>query len=350
MRKLAVVCITKNSSVLAGKIAKAYKSADIYLPKEFAMPGCKVLKGKLAEEAGRIFRKYKAIVFITATGIAVRMIAPHLKDKKTDPAVVVLDEKGEYVISLLSGHIGGANELAKEIAKITGGQAVITTASDVQGSIAVDTLAGMLDCAIEDFTAAKKVTATIVNGGKVAAYSYIDIAGRLDGINADIEFYETAEDALKAKADAAILITPFLLETKKRKPVAVLRPRVLVVGMGCNRGTSEEEIERLFVDTLNDAGLSPMSVKMLASVEDKKDEEGLLSFAKKRGLKIKFFTKLQLLKGKTPSGASETVFRNLGVYGVCEPAALLAAGAKKLLVAKKKTKNATIAIAEAVSK
>jgi len=347
MRALAVVAITKNGSLLAGKISKSYKSADVYLPKEFALPDCKVIKGSLAEEIGRIFKKYKAIAFITATGIAVRMIAPHLQDKKTDPAVVVLDEKGEYIISLLSGHIGGANELAKVIAKITGGRAVITTASDVQGSIAIDTLAGMLDCAIEDFDAAKKVTAAIVNGGKVAVYSYIDIAGKLDGINADIEFYKSAEDALKAKADAAILITPLLLEIKKRKPVAVLRPRVLIAGMGCNRGTSEEEIERLFVDTLNDAKPSPMSVKMLASVEDKKDEIGLLSFAKKRGLKIKFFTRERLLKGKTPSGASETVFRNLGVYGVCEPAALLAAGAKKLLVAKKKTKNATIAIAEA---
>jgi cobalt-precorrin 5A hydrolase len=348
---MIIFAITKNGSALASILAKSYKSADVYLPKEFALPGCKVIKGSLADEVGRIFGKYKAIVFITATGIAVRMIAPYIRDKKTDPAVVVLDEKGEYVISLLSGHIGGANELAKELAKITGGQAVITTASDVQGAIAVDTLAGMLDSAIEDFEAAKKVTATIVNGGKVAAYSYIDIAGRLDGINADIEFYKSHEDALKAKADAAILITPFLLpDIKKRNPVAVLRPRVLVVGMGCNRGTSEEEIERLFVDTLEDAGLSPMSVKMLASVEDKKDEAGLLSFAKKRGLKIKFFTKLRLLKCKTPSGASETVFRNLGVYGVCEPAALLAAGAKMLLVAKKKTKNATIAIAEAVSK
>ncbi len=350
MRKLAVIAITKNGSLLAGKIARSYKSADVYLPKEFALPGCKVINGGLAEEVGRIFGKYKAFAFITATGIAVRMIAPHLKDKKTDPAVVVMDEKGEYVISLLSGHIGGANELAKKIAKLIGGQAVITTASDVQGSIAVDTLAGMLDCAIEDFDAAKRVTAAIVNGGKVAAYSHIDIAGRLDSINADIEFYKTAEDALKAKADAAILITPYLLEIKKRKPVAVLRPRVLVVGMGCNRGTSEEEIERLFIDTLDDARLSPMSVKLVTSVEDKKDEVGLLSFAKKRGLKIKFFTRERLLKGKTPSGASETVFRNLGVYGVCEPAALLAAGAKKLLVAKKKTKNATIAIAEARSK
>lgn len=347
---LALIAITKNGAALAGKIAKSYKAADIYLPKEFALPGCKVIKGSLAEEVGRIFKKYKAIVFITATGIAVRTIAIHLKDKKTDPAVVVLDEKGEYVISLLSGHIGGANELAKEIAKITGGHAVITTASDVQGAIAVDTLAGMLDCAIEDFEAAKRVTAVIVNGGKVAAYSYIDVAGRLDGINADIEFYQSPEAALKAKADAAILITPFLLNIKKRKPVAALRPRVLVVGMGCNRGTSEAEIERLFVDTLNDAQLSQMSVKSLASVEDKKDEAGLLGFAKKRGLEIKFFTKLRLLKGKTPSGASETVFRNLGVYGVCEPAALLAAGAKKLLVAKKKTKNATIAIAEALLK
>ena len=343
--KPAVIAITKDSVSLGKKIAQ-------YLPRaEFVS-----LKKDLPSEVARLFKKYDALVFIMATGIVVRLIAPLIKDKRTDPAVVVLDEQGKYVISLLSGHIGGANELAKEIAKITGGQAVITTASDVQGKLAVDTLAGVLKCGIEDFSNAKEVTAAIVNGGRVGLYAPLSIGGfdkikkKLDGIAHGLEFFSSIEELAHAGLDGAILVSPHLLPKRMlaRLPNTVfLRPRVLAVGVGCNRNTSADEIETLFYETLGEASLSPLSVKTLASIEEKRDEKGLLEFAKEHGYKIKFITKERLLKGKTPSGPSATVFRNMGVYGVCEPAALIASGAKALLVQKRKSKNATMAVAEA---
>lgn len=344
--KSAVVAITKDGVKLGKKIAQCLPHAEFVR-----------LKKDLSSEAARFFKKYDALVFIMATGIVVRLIAPLIKDKRSDPAVVVLDEQGRYVISLLSGHIGGANELAKEIARITGGQAVITTASDVQGKLAVDTLAGMLKCEIEDFTKAKEVTAAIVNGGRVGLYAYsgLDkIKKKIDGIEHGLEFFDSIEDLARAGLDGAMLVTPHLPPKRMiaRLPnAAFLRPRVLAVGVGCNRNTPADEIEALFFETLGEASLSPLSVKALASVEEKRDEKGLLEFAKKHGYKIRFISKERLLKGKTPSGQSETVFRNMGVYGVCEPAALIASGAKALakalIVPKRKSKNATMAVAEA---
>lgn len=344
--KAAVIAITKDGITLGRKTVQNLSRAEFVL-----------LKKDLPAETARLFKKYDALVFIMATGIVVRLIAPLIKDKRTDPAVVVLDEQGKYVISLLSGHIGGANELAKQIAKITGGQAVITTASDVQGKLAVDTLAGMLKCGIEDFTKAKEVTADMVNGGRVGLYAatgLYKIKKKIDGIDHGLEFFDRIEDLAHAGLDGAILVTPHLPPKRilARLPnAAFLRPRVLAVGVGCNRNTSADEIEELFFETLSEASLSALSVKTLASVEEKRDEKGLLEFARKHGYKIRFISKDRLLKGKTPSGPSEAVFRNMGVYGVCEPAALIAAGAKALakalIVPKRKSKNATMAVAEA---
>jgi len=357
---LAIIAITKNGSKLARRLGDAlHGEAEVYVPKRFITPkdeGITALGDDLPTDVARLFKAKKSLAFIMATGIVVRLIAPHLKDKLTDPAVVVLDEKGEYVISLLSGHVGGANSLACMIAGKIGAEPVITTASDVQGKFAVDTLAGLLDCAIEDMKQAKKVTAAIVNEERVSILSEIDLCvltTRYGRKPANLRVYHTVEALLGAERDAAIVITPRLLPDDtldSLRPVAVLRPRVLAVGVGCNRGTTMEEIEGLFMAVMAKGGLSPLSVRNVATIEDKRDEQGITEFARRHGIGIDYFTKDELLKAATPSGKSETVYRNMGVYGVCEPAALLSAGVAKLLTPKKQSKNATMAVAEAASR
>jgi len=356
--KLAIVSITKNGSALGRKLRDAYPdSVCLYMPMRFIAKGEKdvhALKDDIAAEVGRLFRKHDSLAFIMATGVVVRLIAPLLKDKRTDPAVVVLDEKGNYVISLLSGHIGGANELAKAVAKCIGAKPVITTASDVQGTLAVDTIAMRLDCAVEDFEAAKKVTAAIVNGEDVAVYSYAgksSFKGALSNkLPSNLSLHDTPEAAWNSGASTAIVISPCIFPKSALNglsAVAFLRPKTLVVGMGCNRGTSMMELEKLFLGTLKVKRLSPLSVKNIATITDKRDEAGINSLARKYGLKVKYIGRDRLNKAETPSGPSEAVYKNMGVYGVCEPAALLSAGAKQLLVPKRKSKNATIAVAEA---
>jgi cobalamin biosynthesis protein CbiG len=355
--KLAIIAITKGGAALGRRIWESYpEGADLYLPGKFIMPGdlgAHALGDDLAGEVKRLFKSHKGLAFIMAAGIVVRLVAPLLKDKRSDPAVVVLDEGGQYVISLLSGHAGGANELAETLAGLIGAQPVITTASDVRDTLAVDTIASMLDCVVEDHNEAKKVTAAIVNGDSVSAYTDIDdetLADRLTNVPGNLHFHDSIDEVVDSERDAALVITPVVLSDElylALRPVAVLRPKILVVGIGCNRGTTEEEIERLFIKTFREHGLSPLSVRNVATVSEKRDEAGLLGFADKNKLKIEFIPKGRLLKAATPSGPSEKVFEKMGVYGVCEPAALLSAGAKTLLVAKKKSKNVTIAVAMA---
>lgn len=358
--KLAIIAITKGGAALGRQIWESYpEGADLYLQGKLIMPGDEgvhAIDADLAAEVKRLFKSYKGLAFIMAAGIVVRLIAPLVKDKRRDPAVVVLDEGGQYVISLLSGHAGGANDLADTLAGLIGAQPVITTASDVQDTLAVDTIASRLGCLVEDYNEAKKVTAAIVNDESVSAYSDIDdetLDARLGRVPGNLHFYDSMDEVVDSERDAALIITPFAISDElylALRPVAVLRPRVLVVGIGCNRGTSEAEINRLFVKTFKEYGLSPLSVRNIATVSDKRDEMGLLAFSKKYKLKIEFISKTRLLTAATPSGPSEKVFKNLGVYGVCEPAALLSAGAETLLVAKKKSKNATIAVAVAASR
>ena len=351
--KLAVIALTRGGAELARNIRKSYPGGtDVYLPEKFIRPDekARALSDDLAADMKKIFGKYKAIACIMAAGIVVRTIAPLVRNKKTDPAVVVMDEKGRFVISLLSGHVGGANALTETLAGITGGQAVITTASDVQGAVAVDTLAQKLGCVVEDYSGAKKVTAALVNGGKAAAWSYNSaISHRLGGMRG-VRLYNSLDAVINAKRDAVLIISPFILPGELKallEPVAVLRPKVLVVGIGCNRGTTAREIGNLAARVFREHGLSPLSVRNLATISDKKDEVGITEFARKTGVDVEYISKRRLLMADTPSGPSEKVFRNMGVYGVCEPAALVSAGADALIAPKKKSKNATIAVAEA---
>jgi cobalt-precorrin 5A hydrolase len=354
--KIAVISITKNGSALARRLGDAYPGADVYMPKRFILPGEKKVKAlgdDLASDTAGLFKKYKGLVFIMATGIVVRLIAPLLKDKRTDPAVVVMDEVGRHVISLLSGHAGGANRLAEEIAGFIGATPVITTASDTGGTLAVDTLADMLGCEIEDHEKAKRVTAAIVNGEPVSMYSHMDrdaLLKRIKRVPENIRLFSSVKGVIRSRRSAAIIITPRVLDetdAERLGDAVILRPKSLVVGIGCNRGTKAGEIERLFLETFSRHALSPLSVRNIATIEEKRDEAGLIKFALKRNLNVEFISSARLKKAATPSGPSETVFRNMGVYGVCEPAALLSAGAEKLLVPKVKSKNATLAVAEA---
>jgi len=352
LKRPAIIAITRGGADLAVRLRDALGGAKLYLPEKFAAGkrGAGVIRGELGPSVGTLFKKHDALVFVMAAGIVVRLIAPHVKDKRTDPAVVVMDEDGRSVISLLSGHLGGANSLAESIAELTGGSAVITTASDVRGVPSVDMLANSLGCVVEDWQAAKRVTAALVNGESVSVYCSLGaerLAKALRGSAGNLMVLSNLEDVYISHASASIVITPRLLDTVElKRPVAILRPKTLVVGMGCNRGTSARQIAWLYDRTLRRHGLSPLSVRNIATITAKRDEEGLLEFANSRGLRVEFISKARLKKAGTPSGPSEEVYRNMGVYGVCEPAALVSSGAKRLNVEKKKTGDVTMAVAE----
>jgi cobalamin biosynthesis protein CbiG len=282
----------------------------------------------------------KNIICIMATGIVVRAVAPLIKDKKIDPAVVVLDEKGRFAISLLCGHLGGANELAKKVAGCLGAEAVITTASDVQGKIALDLWANEKNLYVEDFEKLKKISARIVNGKRIKV--------KIDGaVNAGVMPEEFIPVASIKEAD--VIISHRLIKSR----ALFLRPKSLCVGIGCNRGTSIEEIGKSLKGVFIKGKLSYHSVRGLATIDIKRDEEGLIEFARENGFIIDFFTKDELNKAISAYHikGSEAVKAATGAAAVAAPAAILSAkkvcGNIRLIKPKVKRGNVTLAIAEA---
>ena len=240
---LAVIAITRNGVNLALQIQASLPGSVCYVPNRyrFAMALGAVGFDRLRAVVPLIWRQYRALVFIMATGIVVRQIAPLLKHKTQDPAVVVLDERGQYVISLVSGHLGGANRLAETIARITKGQAVITTASDVQNRPAIDLIAQELGLEIENHEMLSSVARRLLEDEPVWLY---DPERRLEPhLKAGLNMVWLDEKAMTPDRDRAgvgIWVSEYL--APEGLQCLILRPRNLVVGVGCNRDTPADEI------------------------------------------------------------------------------------------------------------
>ena len=280
---------------------------------------------------GRAFEEYDAIVFVGALGIAVRGIAPFAKSKLHDPAVLVVDEGGNFVIPVLSGHIGGANKMALEIAGFLGATPVITTATDVRGVFAVDTWAAERNLIIKNPKQIKRVSGKVLSGDKVRIFSEIEIDGMIpeeliltdDPKEADIILGNRVYEGIK---DSLILI-----------------PRRLVLGIGCRAGISLKNLESRFLRMIEEKEIHPEGIGMAASIERKAGEAGLLQFCRQRGFEVCFFSapELSALPGEFTS--SERVKRVVGVDNLCERSAVCAGG-RDLIVKKYAGEGITFAL------
>jgi len=341
MKKIAVYALTTKGAGLAREIAREL-GGDIFVHRR-----CGAREGEeefqsLGEVVKTAFSNYHAHVFITAAGIVVRTIAHLISSKDKDPAVVVLDHDGRFCISLLSGHLGGANDLAHKVASITGGQAVITTATDTEGIVSIDMLAKAKGFVIENIDALKSISGAALSGDPVQVY---DPEGRLEILERqDMGFQILPVEELE-KLQASM---PSIVVTWKQVPHEsnrlILHPKCLVAGVGCNRNTNHEEIIELVKRVFDKNRLALSSLLALASIDAKQDEEGLLEAAEILKTRVLFFSKQELnsIKVKNPSWV---VKFHMGVEGVCEAAAILGAGKGRLIVSKTKSENATVAVA-----
>jgi len=352
----AVVAITKHGVQMARDLAGQFPGTDVYYMTKFARGdeeelGYRMFEGSVKLILPDLFKQYNGIILIISLGAVVRMIAPLLVDKKVDPAVLVIDDRGENVISVLSGHLGGANELTRQVANVLGSHAVITTASDVQGTIPVDLFGRELGWTVDSFDKATPVSAAVVNEEPVAL---IRETGERNWWKYDkpvpdhIRVFDRLEDAASFDFNAALVVSDRLLtEVEQERFLSngvLYRPKSLVLGMGCNRGTAMEELEREMLATLEELSLSVKSVRNVATIDLKKDEEGLLALCAKYGWELVTYTPAELNTVELPN-PSETVFKYTGAYGVCEPAALLSSGADHWLLEKKKSGNLTLSVA-----
>ncbi|BBH20480.1 cobalamin biosynthesis protein [Paenibacillus baekrokdamisoli] len=352
----AAVAITKHGVEMARGLTEIFPAADLFYMSKFARgdeeaKDIRLFEGSVKLILPDLFKAYNGIILFISLGAVVRMIAPILVDKKQDPAVVVIDDRGEHVISVLSGHLGGANELTREVALAIGARPVITTASDVQQTIPVDMFGRSFGWKIESFERATPVSASVVNEERVVV---VQETGEKNWwmydkpLPSHIQVLHSAEAAMEIDFQAALVITDRLLNLREESVLlrngVLYRPQSLVLGIGCNRGTSVEEIEALILDTLLELKLSVKSVRNIATIDLKKDEPGLLEVCAKQGWKLITYTPEQL-NTVTLKNPSETVHRFTGAYGVSEPAALLSSGAAEWLLEKKKSGNCTISVA-----
>lgn len=275
-----------------------------------------------------------ALVFVGAVGVAVRAIAPSVKDKETDPAVVCIDDNGRFAVSLLSGHVGGANRLTARIAAIVGATPVITTATDVNGRFAVDAFAAENGMAYRDRRTAKAVSAGLLEGRTVRLSSAFPVRGSLPaGI--------VPGDA----GDLGILVSS---EDRPRLPFAdtlQLIPRHHVVGIGCRRGTGREALETMLRETLDAAGIAIESVRALASIDVKADEPAILALAGDLGVPALFHSAEELEAVVGDFAESAFVRETVGTGCVCERAAVRAAADGELVVRKRAAGGITVAVA-----
>lgn len=333
----------------------------------FCIARCRALgalseKRSLSECTGEWFDKADGLIFFCAAGIAVRSIAPYVVHKASDPAVVVMDETGKYGISLLSGHVGGANALTERLCRIAGAEPVITTASDREGKFSVDMFAVKHRMAITDWTAAKELEAGILSGEKIGFLTDdrevpgaeqmpgLTEAQGADGLSEIPEDFIIGGDA--ANCRAGILVSPYRQEKMPFPLTLQLAPKAIALGIGCRRGASERQIRSAAEACLAEAGVLRAAVYTAASIDLKKEEQGLLAFCKHffagevggQEIPLVTFSAEQLREQTGAFTPSDFVNQITGVDNVCERSAVAVTGGQ-LIFRKKAYDGVTVALA-----
>lgn len=311
------------NQMLKDTFASAGVSCEGYAIQRFAEKfGLRPAGERIQQEIGSIWGG-SALIFIGAVGIAVRMIAPWVKDKYTDSAVVVVDEEGRFVIPLLSGHLGGAAVLAKNVAEMTRGTLVLTAATDIQGKFAVDLFAAKNHLRIQDREAAKQISAAVLEGKKIGLYSRRPVCGTAPEEVYVCERREELEAfSHKVVIDGDEVLCGKAIEEGEGSDNVRLElvSQDIVIGIGCRKGTSKERIEEELGKILTELCIDRKRIQAFVSIDMKKDEAGILEAAKEYGVPFITFSVDELKAVEEVSSRSVFVEQTTGVDNVCERA------------------------------
>lgn len=350
--KVSIICFTKKGSEICHRLhrwaeekgwdVKACVPPEFYR-REHEEAGIEQSeKGELTQWAQECFRQERAMIFIGATGIAVRAIAPWVKDKFQDPPVVVVDEQGRYAIPILSGHIGGANELADQIGCELGATPIITTATDLNSAFAVDLFARINELKIMDRELAKEVSATILKKEPVGFFCDFPIDAipngcveEVCGINIWITMHSFANERR----------VPEWVKEAREKGCKILRlvPVCMTLGVGCKKNQDLETVRGQILSAFDRAGMEIQAVRWMASIDIKREEEALLKLAEQYGWELRFYSASRLLQVPGEFSESEFVRSIMGIGNVCERAACAEGG--RLILHKNAGAGVTVAAA-----
>ncbi len=325
-----IFCFTKKGAILMGKIRDYFPHSECY-SKYKHIADAKVIEGNLSLIVQSAFKQSDSIVFIGAAGIAVRLIAPYIKTKDKDPGVIVIDENGDYVIPILSGHLGGANQTALRIAREIGGQAIITTATDINQVFAVDVWAKEQNLFIHNIDHIKYISAALLQGEKIGFICDYKVESEIP------EFIGNGDTKV------GIVISEELRSTDFTRTLS-LSPKNYVVGIGCRKGIPEKVLEDAVLHSLQQAGVTLNRLKAVATIDIKKCEQAIRAFCDKYKLELVTYSAEELNQVKGNFTASEFVKGVVGVDNVCERAAFLASEMGEFLKRKTSSNGVTTAL------
>ena len=351
MDKVSVLAITKNGVKMGLSLKKSFPKWQIFAPSKFS-DGNNMIKWydeSTSVKIVNLFKSNNALICLFSLGAVIRLIAPHIKDKKTDPAVIVIDDKAQFVISVLSGHLGGANELSNEIAEKIGATSVITTAADVNKTIAVDLVGREFGWKIDDDSNVTKISAYMVNKEKIGVFQN---AGEKNWwkkeLPENVSVYDNFNDFIDSNSKGFLIIADQIFDPYSTESIlenaVIYRPQTLVVGVGLHWDTSKETIKNGLEDCLEKFGLSDKSIARFVSIKKEKDVVGLIELGKEMNIPIEYIDREKLATVNTPN-PSKTVQSFEGTPSVSEAAAIKSSEGKLVVEKQKFPPNLTIAIA-----
>ena len=360
-KNISVLAITKNGIAIGGRLKESFPEYTIWAPSKLEDQTAKWITWygeSTTEKIGKLFNESHGVVCIFSLGAVIRLIAPHMKGKKIDPAVIVIDDKANFVISTLSGHIGGANTLTEEIAQVMGATPVVTTAADVNKTISVDLVGRDKGWKIEDDSTAATVTrvsAAMVNKESIGVFQEAGSPkGWYDKLPSNVTIYNTLEEICRSNVKARMIISDRIIVTTENAPVVdtvVYRPPTLTVGVGVHWDTPAEKIVKSIIQTLDIFGYSTYAIAQIASIKKPQDVKGLKEAASKLRVPLVYINREDLAKIQTPN-PSVIVKRFEGTASVSEAAAITVSsvqGDSKLIVEKQKfPPDLTVAVARRI--
>ena len=347
MEKTAVLAITKNGIKIGKMLKSFFPSWKIFAPIKFSNNDLEIewYEESTSSKIVDLFKTNDSLVCLFSLGAVFRLIAPHLRDKKTDPAIIVIDDKTNFVISALSGHLGGANELTVKIAKKIDATPVITTAADVNKTIAVDLVGREYGWKIEDDSTVTKVSAFMVNEEKIGVFQDSGIKNWWKGkLPKNVKIYQNLDELERSDCRGFLIITDKKINSEILKNSVVYRPPSLVVGIGLHWNTSKETVLKGLEFCLKKYNLSSKSVAKLVSMKKDQDIKGLIEAGDELSIPVEYVNREDLAKIEIPNPSD--IVRNFErTPSVSEAAALKVSNGNLIIEKQKFPPDLTIAIA-----
>ena len=349
MENVSVLAITKNGVNIGGKLKELFPNWNIFAPSKLSNENKSITwySEPTSDKIIELFKNSNALICLFSLGAVIRLIAPHLKDKKTDPAVIVIDDKMTFVISVLSGHIGGANELTQEISEKLNALPVITTAADVNKTIVVDLVGRQFGWKIDDETTVTKISAHMVNSEPIGVFQQTGNTKWYKELPKNVTIYDNLEELKKSNSKAHLIISDAIIDDELAQESVIYRPQSLVIGIGLHWDTTKDTIREGIEDCLEKFNLSSKCIAKLVSIKKPEDVQGLIDLGKEMEIPVEYVDREELAEIITPNPSS-TVKAFEGTASVSEAAAIKVSNGKLIVEKQKFPPNLTIAIARKI--